>query len=1418
MRSIALRLIIALLCCAGQAQAQDWIQRQGGIGNDATTDLASSQEESTVATGYFTGAADFSANNTLASSGLTDIFIVRYSSNGDVIWSKKAGGTSSDRGLSIAGDASGNIYVTGFYSGTAQFDGQSISANGSGQDIFLAKYAQNGDLEWVQSAGGSENSDIGYSIAVSSDGNVLVSGQFTGSASFGPNTINATGTGNNAFVASYDSNGNNLWARAIQSDATCRALACDFDPSGNALVTGQVTGNLTLDNTYSNNSQNAVFVAQLDNSGAENWVKLAVGGGLGISYDLETDNAGAVFIVGAYENDMSFLGPPTETISGNYSNSAFIAKYGSDGSFDWGQSLSSENAVTGRGISLTSNEILITGEFDCVYSDLADEYGSGIFNSVGFQDVFLAGFSLSGDFQYARHFASHQEDASADVAHSGTGIISFGGTFSGHLVVPSDNAVDGNDIEQIGGEGPNFNVTFCDDPNYGVFSSIDAAGGSEGFVIQGLNLDREPLDYWARSGSGCDRSRPDFCIGTGSIDNECGPDTLEFCSNSTISAVSLTAADVDGIGEVGPNWSYLWNTGATSRSITVSSEGTYSVDFTSEDGCITGSADVYVEFLPVPDPPVLSDNQGINDEANPTQPIILCEPVDIDLTGGNFGDNSYEWFGPGLTGVEEEMIDADESGTYTFSVTNEEGCSNSVSVGVVIQEAEPPDPIDPGILFVAEEMDTVSVCSGESLSAEAIDLITYPEGLENSQVSWTYETPTGSGSLFSFILDIMVGEEGWYSATADITLFPENECGGDTLYYEVTDSVFVEAFPVPDSDVEISPDVDVICPGDSINLTATSNGSVEWLFDNNFYASGPSITVTESGTYTATVSITNEFGCTANSTDNVTLTDPELPEIFSQPEIAVICPNDSVLLQSTPGENYQWVGPGGPVGANSDEIYVTEAGQYFCEVDVGDGCVLVTNTIEVTQYSTPQLTAEGPPILCPGETITISANVSNNAEVEWLAPLSGSEPEQVIDEPGTYSALVTACDITTEVSIDVELSGIELDVNTIGPAEPCAYDSVLLVAGGVADSFSWQPGDIQTDSLWVFEPGEFFVTASDTNGCELEEGPFNIQFADPVEASPIEQLVCEGDPFEYSPSGQEQFTWFSDSEVTDTIAEGTLQTSPLFSDTTYHFITIINGCLSEPAEAQVDVQPPPPAPELGSNAPVCLGENLTLSAEADGATNYSWTFPNGSNFSGGELGFFADDLNTFEGQYSCVASINGCEGDASQLTVDLFIPVPVSLHPDTTICQGDQLILEPGDEFSQLVWNGTDTSNTWLVQEGGEVSVLARDLNGCETTAEGSYEVLECDITVPNVMTPNDDDRNDEFVVFAEAATFLTLEIYNRWGRMIYRSEEVPAIWDGRNMRSDELVPDGTYFYILQGRRFDGSPINSHGDVTVIRD
>ncbi|WP_428662009.1 SBBP repeat-containing protein [Runella sp.] len=167
------------------------ISSAGGTGVDEARSIAVDGNGNVYVTGYFEGTATF-GTVTKTSAGYRDIFVAKYDKSGSVQWVQSAGGTGNDFGYGIAVDGNGNVYVTGAFSGTATF-GSAIKTSAGETDIFITKYNPSGMWQWTQFAGGT-HFDYGNKIAVDSSNNVFITGFFYLTAKFGRNSKTSAGS------------------------------------------------------------------------------------------------------------------------------------------------------------------------------------------------------------------------------------------------------------------------------------------------------------------------------------------------------------------------------------------------------------------------------------------------------------------------------------------------------------------------------------------------------------------------------------------------------------------------------------------------------------------------------------------------------------------------------------------------------------------------------------------------------------------------------------------------------------------------------------------------------------------------------------------------------------------------------------------------------------------------------------------------------------------------------------------------------------------------------------------------------------------------------------------------------------------------------------------------------------------------
>jgi hypothetical protein len=163
-------------------------------------------------------------------------------------------GTVESQGLGLFVDTSGNVYSTGYFRGTVDFDPGTgtydLSSSGGSQDIFVSKLNSSGDFVWAKAMGGGSN-DKGYGIAVDTSGNVYTTGYFQGAADFDPGAqtfdLISTEDSQDIFTSKLDTSGDFVWAKAMGGTQYEYGKGIAVDTSGNTNITGYFKGTVDFD-------------------------------------------------------------------------------------------------------------------------------------------------------------------------------------------------------------------------------------------------------------------------------------------------------------------------------------------------------------------------------------------------------------------------------------------------------------------------------------------------------------------------------------------------------------------------------------------------------------------------------------------------------------------------------------------------------------------------------------------------------------------------------------------------------------------------------------------------------------------------------------------------------------------------------------------------------------------------------------------------------------------------------------------------------------------------------------------------------------------------------------------------------------------------------------------------------------------
>ncbi len=247
--------------------------------------------------------------------------------------------TGSSSANDVATDAAGNSYMTGSFSGKVDFDPGAavveLTALGS-TDAYVAKYAKDNTLLWVQRMGGdaasvdSSGTDVGRQIEIDGSGNVYVVGEFIGAADFGSTILSTAGTDRDGFVAKLDAGGTVLWANRWGTAAEDYGRGgVGVDSAGNVYAAG-VTGSSLVTNT-------GYDILKFSASGSQLWSKSIVAPQQIATADLAVDSSGNAFLAGSFKGTVDF-DPSSKTRNvtvATSSPSGFVLKLNTSGTYKW---------------------------------------------------------------------------------------------------------------------------------------------------------------------------------------------------------------------------------------------------------------------------------------------------------------------------------------------------------------------------------------------------------------------------------------------------------------------------------------------------------------------------------------------------------------------------------------------------------------------------------------------------------------------------------------------------------------------------------------------------------------------------------------------------------------------------------------------------------------------------------------------------------------------------------------------------------------------------------------------------------------------------------------------------------------------------------------------------------------------------
>ena len=400
-----------------QAQQYEWAGKIGGSGFEFGNAITLDQQRNIYVTGVFTDTTDFDPGPGISKlfPGDENRFILKLDAAGNYLWVKNMGGISPEYGNGIKLDQSGNIYVAGNFSDSADFDPGpgvvQLNSEGS-RDWFIQKLDSAGNLLWANHTGGMGDDGL-LALSLDQQNNILATGRFIDTVDFdpGPGISQLASAGFvDVFVQKLDPDGNYLWSRrmgGIRGDAGTDIVA---DKLGNVYTTGSFRDLVDFDpgqdTSYLSSAFGSVdvFIQKLDAAGNFLWAKSLGANGTDVGISLDTDSSGNIYVMGHFWGTVDFNpGPDTVNITGNaLSGDIFILKLDASGNFVWARVLGPQSGLDGTHLKVDENgNVYITGAY---WGTVDFDPGPDNFDltAVGDLDIFIQKMDTDGNFLWAR--------------------------------------------------------------------------------------------------------------------------------------------------------------------------------------------------------------------------------------------------------------------------------------------------------------------------------------------------------------------------------------------------------------------------------------------------------------------------------------------------------------------------------------------------------------------------------------------------------------------------------------------------------------------------------------------------------------------------------------------------------------------------------------------------------------------------------------------------------------------------------------------------------------------------------------------------------------------------------------------------------------------------------------------------------
>ena len=459
--------------------------------------------------------------------------------------------------------------------------------------------------------------------------------------------------------------------------------------------------------------------------------------------------------------------------------------------------------------------------------------------------------------------------------------------------------------------------------------------------------------------------------------------------------------------------------------------------------------------------------------------------------------------------------------------------------------------------------------------------------------------------------------------------------------------------------------------------------------------------------------------------------------------------------------------------------------------------------------------------LCAGQSLSLTASPSYTiptSSYNWSGPnaFAGSGSSVTIGSAsilnqGIYSLTlaVNTCTMPA-VTQSVTITNFSISVTS---ATVCPGATATLIANG-ATNYTWTPAFTLSSPNGSVVTGSPVSTTSYTviglaNGCFASQISTITILNNPI-ISVASESMCIGQSASLTANGAISYTWAPPTALSLTTGSVVIGT-PSATSSYSVFGESIDGCISFNTTTITVIN----QPSLSATSPtICFGETATLSAF--GANSYTWSPTFGLNTTSGSIVTCTTYSNSV---YSVIGNLAGC---LDTITTSVIVnPLPNAIINSSS----SSFIYTPGEDLTLLasggnsyLWSNGSTNSTIQINQTEQTKycVIVTDTNLCVNQSCVLVDLkTESTLYIPNAFTPNEDKLNDLFLVLGTNIIEYQIFIFNRWGELLYQSNDITKGWDG--MRNGESVANGIYIYSIKAKGIDDKKYKIIGNINLMK-